>query len=283
MSRELTYLFDDWLAVTRRLRELIRQDVPQSWMWGSHHLNQTIQSLCDSLTDVWYLDGQDGRATRRHIGVAKVGPVTLDLLARTNELRTEFHQELLQIKKTQPDIWLETSTRLARRARAVQDDLQSEGLVRLHLKQFSRTLPLLAERPDKISFTWYRSGRSIKRFSRNEVLQKLENLGVEKTHIDIQYRKVASLPVTEVLAQVQEQAPLIRANVRYPDGKREAFNAAMPIFIPMEETGGYSFPEIVPPPDQPPTGRTRARRSDQKLEDEPFVPTLRMFRYRLTA
>ncbi len=280
MTRELTQLFDDWLAVTQQLTGLVRKDVPQSWMWGTDHLNETIRALCDALTDVWYLDGQDGRATRRHIGVSKVGPITMGLLTRSNELRTRFHQELLQLKKNQPDAWLETSAHLARRARPVQNNMEAEGLVRLHLKQFSRTLPLLDRRPDKISFTWYRSGRSIKRLTRDEVLAKLEKLGVEQTHIAIQYRKLASLPSTELLAQVQDQAPLIRANVRYPEGDREAFNAAMPIFIPLETGGGYSFPEIVPPPDRPPEGRTRARRSDQKLEDEPFIPTLRVFRYR---
>lgn len=280
MSAELTYLFDDWLAITRRLRELIRRDVPQSWMWGASHLNETIQQMCHALTDVWYLDGQDGRATRRHIGVAKVGPITMELLQRNNALRTEFHQALLQVKREQPDLWLDTSLRLARRARAVQGELADEGLVRLHLKQFSRTLPLLERRPDKISFTWYQSGRSIKRLTRDQVLQKLEDYGTDKHHIDLQYRKVASLPDSEPFAQVQQQAPLIRANVRYPEGDREAFNAALPIFIPLEEGGGYSFPEIVPPPDRPPTTRTRARRSDQKLEDEPFVPSLRVYRYR---
>lgn len=280
MSAELTYLFDDWMAITRRLRELIRRDVPQSWMWGASHLNETIQQLCYSLTDVWYLDGQDGRATRRHIGVSKVGPITMGLLQRNNELRTEFHQALLQVKRQRPDLWLDTSLRLARRARAVQGELADEGLVRLHLKQFSRTLPLLERRPDKISFTWYQSGRSIKRLTRDQVLEKLEAYGVDKPHIEIQYRRVASLPDQEPLAQVQQQAPLIRANVRYPEGDREAFNAALPIFIPLEESGGYSFPEIVPPPEHPPETRTRARRRDQKLEDEPFVPSLRVYRYR---
>ncbi|MEX1056082.1 MAG: DNA replication terminus site-binding protein [Natronospirillum sp.] len=280
MSRQLTYLFDDWLAITRRLRELLRQDIPQSWMHGTSHLNETIRRLGDALTDVWYLDGQDGRATRRHIGVAKVGPQTMSLLARNNVLRARFHAELLKVKQDSPDMWLETSTRLARRARAVQGNLEDEGLVRLHLKQFSRTIPLLTERPEKISFNWYRSGRSIKRMTRNQVLEKLESYGVDKPHIAIQYQKVASLPDNEPLAQVQDQAPLVRANLRYEGKRREAFNVAMPIFIPLEEHGGYSFPEIVPPTDKPPEGRSRARRSDQKLEDEPFVSTLRVYRYR---
>lgn len=278
MPRELTYLFDDWLVVTQQLNLKIRAEVPQSWMWGTNHHNETIKRLCYALSDIWYLDGQDGRATRNHIGVVKVTPATLDLVQRTNDLRTRFHQHLLNLKKVQPGLWPETSARLAKRARAVQGSLEREGLVRLHLKQFSRTVPILQSLPSRIAFNWYSSGRSIKRLSKADVLKKLEKLGVEKTHIKIQYDKVARLPDAEALAQVQTQAPLIRANVRYDTGVREAFNVAMPIFIPTE--GGHAFPDIVAPPDAPPEARSRAARSDQKLEDHPFVPSLRVFRYR---
>ncbi|WLD59341.1 DNA replication terminus site-binding protein [Salinispirillum sp. LH 10-3-1] len=278
MPRELTYLFDDWLVVTQQLNLRIRSEVPQSWMWGTNHLNETIKRLCYALSDIWYLDGQDGRATRNHIGVVKVTPSTLELVQRTNDLRQRFHLHLLNLKKQQPGLWPETSARLAKRAQAVQGSLEREGLVRLHLKQFSRTVPILHTLPTRIAFNWYSSGRSIKRLSKAEVLQKLEKLGADKTHIRIQYQKVAQLPDAEALAQVQTQAPLIRANVRYETGEREAFNVAMPIFIPTE--GGHAFPDIIAPPDAPPTERSRATRSDQKLEDHPFVPSLRVYRYR---
>ncbi len=276
----LEALFDEWLAVTESLQSRIRAEIPQCWMWGHDHLNDTVQALCSSLSDVWYRDGQDGRVTQRHIGVAKVAPETLRGVARANALRHQFHQLLLAERKSNPALWPETSRRLAHRAAHVQEQLTDSGLVRLHIKQFSRQVPILYDEPARISFTWYQSGRSIKRLTRDDVLQRLERLGVDQPHIATQYRRVAQLPVAEELAQVQQQAPLIRANVRFQDGSRKAFNAALPVFFPVSDEADYRFPEVVQPPEEAPAGRRRARRNDQKLEDDAFVPSLRVFRYR---
>lgn len=278
MSRELTYLFDDWLVVTQQLTLKIQQEVPQGWMWGTVHHNETIKRLCHALGDIWYLDGQDGRATRHHIGVVKASPSIMQMVVRSNELKSRFHHHLLLLKKNKPESWPETSARLVKRSSHVQGALEKEGMVRLHLKQFSRSLPSLIEVPKKITFNWYSSGRSIKRISRDQVLEKLIKLGLEKTHIRLEYNRVASLPEHEPLAQVQQQAPLIRANIRYSNDQREAFNVAMPLFIPTD--GTVAFPDITAPPATPPLQRQRAVRSDQKLDLEPFVRSLRVHRYR---
>lgn len=278
MSRELTYLFDDWLVVTQQLTLKIRQEVPQSWMWGTVHHNETIKRLCQALEDIWYLDGQDGRATRHHIGVVKVSPAIMRMVVRSNDLKARFHQHLLELKKNKPELWPETSARLVKRSSHVQGALEKEGMVRLHLKQFSRSLPVVTEVPKKITFNWYSSGRSIKRVTRDQVLEKLLKLGLEKTHVRLEYQRVASLPEHEPLAQVQQQAPLIRANLRYNSDAREAFNVAMPIFMPTDDT--FAFPDITQPPNTPPKQRQRAVRSDQKLDLEPFVSSLRVHRYR---
>ena len=54
-------------------------------------------------------------------------------------------------------------------------------------------------------------------------------------------------------------------------------NVPLPLFIPSPE--GRLPPHNVPA-DAPPPTRTRAKRADTKLEDTPFLPSLRAYRYR---
>ncbi len=54
-------------------------------------------------------------------------------------------------------------------------------------------------------------------------------------------------------------------------------NVALPLFIPAPDG---RLPDHNLPPLQPPEARTRARRRDERLEDEPFLPSLRVYRYR---
>ena len=97
-----------------------------------------------------------------------------------------------------------------------------------------------------------------------------------------QLQKMASIAENTPLAQVQNQAPLMRANLFFenqlpglPD--RQAMNIAMPLFILAKEA-------VLPPFNIPsataPEKRTRAKRSDAQLEDDAFLPSIRVFRYK---
>ena len=74
----------------------------------------------------------------------------------------------------------------------------------------------------------------------------------------------------------------MRANLFFKeplaDGRgRRAMNLALPLFIPASDG---RLPEHNQPLPRPPQGRTRARRSDERLEDDVFLPSLRVYRYR---
>ena len=84
------------------------------------------------------------------------------------------------------------------------------------------------------------------------------------------------------MAQVQTQAPLMRANLFFveplADGHtRRALNIAMPLIVPANEG---RLPHLKAPAETPPTTRTRAKRRDEKLEDDVYLPSLRIYRYR---
>lgn len=234
------------------------------------------------LLDVWYQDGQDGRATRSHVGLVAASDAVLDAVARVNLTKRAFATLLAEIRRETPALIPEIKAILPFRHPALHDHLKGTGLARLHLKQCWRAIPLAEAPVARIRLAWYASGRSIKRLTVREAEQKLLGLDSDAPHVRIQLRRLAGIPDGEPLAQVQSQAPLMRANLFYreplEDGRsRRAMNIALPLFVPSPDG---RLPDHNLPPSAPPATRTRARRSDERLEDTAFLPSLRVYRYR---
>ncbi|WP_081193265.1 DNA replication terminus site-binding protein [Halomonas sp. BC1] len=235
-----------------------------------------------ALLDMWHQQAQDGRETRNYIGVIAADEALLEAFHDVNHAKQAISDWLRHIKQAHPTALSEARQRLPRRHPDLDSVLRQSGLARLHLKQCWRLLPIAEAPVARIRFAWYTSGRSIKRISVQEAEQKLLQLDTDAPHVRIQLRKLASLPSQEVLAQVQNQAPLMRANLFYTeplaDGHtRRALNVAMPLVVPAPEG---RLPDIKTPPQTAPIARTRAKRRDEKLESEVFLPSLRVFRYR---
>ena len=57
--------------------------------------------------------------------------------------------------------------------------------------------------------------------------------------------------------------------------ERRLVQAPLPILIPLAP--GEPLPEFVPIPPEP-TGQVRLKRSDVRIEDEPFLPLIRLHR-----
>ncbi|GGW58280.1 DNA replication terminus site-binding protein [Vreelandella hamiltonii] len=235
-----------------------------------------------ALLDMWHQQAQDGRETRNYIGVIAADEALLEAFHDVNHAKQAISDWLRHIKQAHPTALSEARQRLPRRHPDLDSVLRQSGLARLHLKQCWRLIPLAEAPVARIRFAWYTSGRSIKRISVQEAEQKLLQLDTDAPHVRIQLHKLASLPSQEVLAQVQNQAPLMRANLFYTeplaDGHtRRALNVAMPLVVPAPEG---RLPDIKTPPQTAPIARTRAKRRDEKLESEVFLPSLRVFRYR---
>jgi hypothetical protein len=277
---QLEQHFDHLLESIETAVALYEQQTPSTWVF-----NQPVHSrywLREALFDMWHQQDQDGRETRNYIAVVACNEELLEAIAKVNQAKVLFNELLQHIKKTLPESFTEAKRRLPRRHPQVDEALRRNGLARLHLKQSWRQLPIAQAPVSRVRFAWYSSGRSIKRLSVQEAMNKLLQLDTEAHHIRIQLRKLADIPSSEMLAQVQTQAPLMRANLFFteplPDGHtRRALNAAMPIFVPDNHE---RLPHINLPARHPPTTRTRARRRDEKLEQDAFLPSLRVYRYR---
>lgn len=278
---QLDSCFEMLINSLETLVDLLEEERPACWMLGCRTEADSRERLHQSLKDLWYLDGQDGRATRSYPGLVACNAELWEQLGSVNYCKVTFSRAIDAIRRESPEELPEARQRLAARHHALHAHLSNEGLARLHLKQSWRQIPGCDAPLDQVRFSWYTSGRSIRRISRKEAEYRLSQMNTEAPHIQIQLKKLAGLAAGEPLAQVQNQAPLMRANLFFrnqlpglPD--RKAINIAMPLFL---LTPDGQLPAFNIPATEPPAMRSRAVRSDNKLGDEPFLPSLRVYRY----
>ncbi|WP_240609979.1 DNA replication terminus site-binding protein [Billgrantia endophytica] len=276
---ELEAAFDILIERCEELLEAYGESPAEAWAFQA---DASEAWLRQALLDFWYQDGQDGRATHSHVGLVAADDILMTKAAEVNLAKATFAGLLATIREHHPPLLTEAKAVLPFRHPELHDHLRGSGLARLHLKQCWRAIPVAEAPVARVRLAWYASGRSIKRLTVRDVEQKLLKLDSDAPHVRIQLRKLAGLPSNEPLAQVQTQAPLMRANLFYceplQDGRtRRAMNVALPLFVPAPRG---RLPDHNLPPSAPPTTRTRARRSDERLEDTPFLPSLRVYRYR---
>ena len=277
---KLEQQFDYLLATIDTAASLYEQQSPATWVF--HQTTPSHHWLREALFDMWHEQDQDGRETRNYIAIVAANDELLAAIGAINQAKKVFSELLQRTKEAHPQSLSDAKNHLPKRHPHVDAVLQRNGLARLHLKQSWRQLPIAQAPISRVRFAWYSSGRSIKRLTVQEAEHKLLQLDNDASHIRIQLRQLAGIPSGEILAQVQTQAPLMRANLFFTeplaDGhSRRALNAAMPIFVP---DNNQRLPHINLPALQPPTTRTRARRRDEKIEQEMFLPSIRVYRYR---
>ncbi len=277
---ELELAFDRTIESIEALAVHYRQSPGAAW--ALHSPTPDADWLRSALLDFWYQDGQDGRVTRSYVGLIAADASLLEHVAAVNSAKAHFAEILASIREEAAGLIPELKAVLPFRHPALHTHLRGQGLARLHLKQCWRAIPVADAPLSRVRLSWYSSGRSIKKLTVREAEQKLLALDHDAPHIRIQLQRLAGIPDGEPLAQVQKQAPLMRANLFFAeplaDGReRRAMNVALPLFIPSSDG---KLPDYNMPPPFPSEKRTRAKRSDERLEEEVFLPSLRAFRYR---
>ncbi len=250
------------------------------------------QKAIELYCDLWHSDGGDGRRTRSCHGLIAADPPLLALAHQANQAKSDFRQALSALKQqlssTEQASKLTTTVkqqtdqivaRLNQRPNALREALGHKGLARLHLKQCYRLIPSTDQHPLRVGLNWYTSGRSIKRFSQQQAQQALARMGLDKPHIQLQIDRLNQLSANTPLAQIQQQAPLMRANLTFDCAPyRQAMNLSLPLLF------GYDpqqpFPEHNDPSLIPQSVRQRQIRSDCRIEAEAFLPSLRLHLYR---
>ncbi|WP_353960326.1 DNA replication terminus site-binding protein [Halomonas almeriensis] len=276
---ELEAVFDQLVERTDHLVDTWRQSRASAWSFDTSRADATW--LRRALLDFWYEDGQDGRSTRRYIGLVAANEAVMARLQEVNATKQQLGQLVAKIRRDVPGLIPEIKAVLPFRHPALHEHLSGAGLARLHLKQCWRSIPQAESEVSRVRLAWYRSGRSIKRLSVRDAELLLHELDTDAAHVRLQLDKLGRLQASEPLAQVQEQAPLMRANIFYStpleDGhSRKAMNIALPLFIPSENG---QLPDVNQPPDSPPAQRSRAKRRDARLEETALLPSIRVYRY----
>ncbi len=230
---------------------------------------------------LWYEDSQDGRETLTCPGIIGAGSDTLATAHACNTAKDDFKGAVLALKTLGR---LEANAAMAdlhRRQESVAVAMRRMGAARLNLKQAYRHIPLLEQRPLKIGFTWSKQGRVIQRTSVAAARRLLEQR-VESPQIQLELQRLAQIRDDEMLARVRGVCPHLRANIVFaaPVGagvQRRLMQAPLPILVPLQR--GERLPEFVPVAPEPPAN-PRLRRADVRIEDDPFLPSVRVHRYR---
>jgi hypothetical protein len=229
---------------------------------------------------IWYEDDQDGRETITCPGIIGASPETLAAANACNTAKDAFKMTVLALKALGR---LEANLIIAdlqHRQKSVATAMRSIGAARLNLKQAYRHLPILEKRPLKIGFTWSKNGRVIQRMNRTTVKQLLEQR-VVTPQIRLELQLLSELHDSETLARIRSICPHLRANIVFSgcnDVKRRLMQTPLPILVPL--LPGEMLPEFVPITTELQI-RPRMRRADIKIEDKPFLPSVRVHRYRV--
>lgn len=286
-STDIVLAFDELALGLAKFCDLLNQLQPSCWVALAED-EQNLDPLKKARSyyqDIWYRDQQDGRETRSCYGLVMANEDLIGLAQKVNSAKDNFKTLVQQIQKTDKDVWLSQKAQLNTRHKTLRNQLYYTGLGRIHLKQLYRHIPILSHRPEKIGFTWYSNGRSIKKLTVAQAEMKLLAMGEEKSHIQQQLQKLNTLPQHEVLAQIQTQVPVVRANLVFKllnekghvETIRKAMNVSLPLLVPQESNP--LLPVFNQIDEQPPIARTRIARNDFKICEEVFLPSLRVHRY----
>ncbi len=237
-----------------------------------------------------FFDGQPAGETLVMPGLLAASNTVLEAAHAVNAAKDAFKAAILELRALRVDVDHDPAINsaiqqdLISRPPLIGAALRRSGLARLALKQCYRHIPILPARPRSLRWTWART-KSITRLSVPEAEALLKQAGSDPG-IDLQLLRLAALPRSEPLAQVQDCAPHLRANVVFASAPepgaplRRMINAPVPVLY--RGDSGEPLPlgcqdlrldaERKVKPD-------RKRRRDQKLESEPFLPAIRVYRY----
>lgn len=231
---------------------------------------------------LWYEDDQqDGRETLTCPGIIGSSSRTIAAARACNVAKDNFKAAILALKALSRFEVKAAMTDLHRRCEPVAAAMRRMGVARLNLKQAYRHIPLLERCPLKIGFTWSKQGRVIQRTS-VAVARRLLEQRVETPQVRLDMQRLAGVDDNELLARVRSVCPHLRANIVFGDSaedgiSRRLMQAPLPIVLPLSY--GDPLPEFVSVGLDPPV-RSRLRRADVRIEDDPFLPSIRVHRYR---
>jgi len=275
-------------AALQQLAGLIVADQERPcWVEGHERsgLSKARERCAAFIQRIDYTDDRDPGGTEQLQGLLGSSEETLSAVAEVNQLKDRLHDFLMCL-----DSGVLEPPRGAATQRAWTSKLLTAiGRARFNRRQATRHLVVLDQRPIAASFFWGRV-RKIVKITRAQAQAMLEKRLAESDDRDpalrYQYECLLNLPEHEPLAQVQQLKDYPRVNLVFPGDSgdlrhrrtvRKQVMALSPIFYPAEPLA--RTPEVVALPEQD-QKRQRLRRVDLQVEVRPFLPAIRVHRYR---
>lgn len=292
------HVLDAYHAMQEHLFELeqaLQQDAALG-SWVQELTNTNEEALNDSnprqrafnmIHQLEYLPLQEPKEIIICAGFLGASEATLEIVRNLNKAKEAFKKAILALKSQKISLQDELLNNQFNQSHPQRNSetakiLKKSGLAQLHLKQCYRLLPILPYAPLQIGWTWAHT-RSIKKITVTQAFDKLcqRSQKMQDTGIQMQIKKLTSLPDKTPLAIVQELAPHLRTNIilNNPKGdkKRIMIKGSLPIFYPAHLD--TPLPHFKPPRQKCDKNKDRVLRSDVQLDPVPFLPAIRVHRY----
>lgn len=243
-----------------------------AWIYHCHEALTPREQLHLTLGNIYYQDdAMDAREVEVNPGLIPASAPTLTAIAALNSAKTALQATLAEIDRY--------GSVYHHDPHFTRQVLSECGWGRLHRKQAVRTLPIITERLLKVGFTWAHT-TDVQKITPMQARNQLEQLA-DNPYITRQIQLLDALPPDEPLAMAKQSALHIRANLLFVDATggnaRRQVRAHMPLFFAYRQNP--VIPPFAPPKESSARDPRRLRRSDIKLEDTPFLPTLNVYRY----
>lgn len=272
--------------LSEALRDAVVEEVAlPCWVWRYGYGFTAREPAAEIYVQHFFDDEQDPRETVILPGLVAAGDSTRRLAHALNAARKQLKDALsamdrIQVRMTNP------VTGRIRKERLGDLVLRDAGLARLHRIQVYRDVHVLERRPDNVSFVWART-RRVKRLSLQAVRERLMGMLDNPPQAELVREDLArleSLSRNEVLAFVEPMPCHARVNLAWRrPGETQGFDRAMrsaPIPLLYPAAAEDELPSLKPLDPQRYALRQRAKRRDLKIEDQPFLSTLSVYRYR---
>lgn len=293
----LTDTFEHLQQQGRRARACILDDeqLPARYLEPYPHEGEAARALAaDAITEWYFADGQDPAETTIHIAAIATSERTREVLRDLNDAKQAFHEVVGELRQSVDstrqeygELYRLVTFALGRRPKVLKEKQIGQSIreivhPRLNVRQATRVVPIIEPMPASIRWRWV-PDRASDRITRAEALRMLEKYG-DHPMARADQRRLAALPEDEPLSITKREVIQLRAAFTYPPGRRDKgaysyLKTRMPIFYDGHDALGYrSEPDLTRVPDNAPRHKRRKR-----LEDEPYLQTLSVYRYRESA
>jgi hypothetical protein len=254
------------------------------WVWQTSNSSHARMVLTQHVAALNFADGQDANNTLTCSSLIGTSLGTISLIHQVNRQRKEVTKILRNMddKKLQVE---DKNTKQSHFEKLTKVALTAYGFPRLHRKQIMRPFEVLSDQPERVGFTWARIRKSEK-ISSDQAKIKIHNLidraASDSRHAFLQQdlEKINQLDPNEPLAIVNPPHLHARANIVWSDGchvKRQTKRAVVPIFYPAKANS--ALPVIKPLADTPPAEGHRMKRRDMKIQEQPYLLSIKVHRY----